>query len=283
MPTTRRAPTTTSSSRASRARSRSLGWVGFAFYSAEEERMKAIEIDAGDGCVAPTPETIADGSYPFSRSLYIYVNTANADDNPAVASYVDLYLSREGLATVAEAGYVDLPEDRITATTGGLGRPLTPTSPRLVAGRLPPRAAGHDRLGVTCERTLPDADRPGPPGQRQAAQPRAPDARRLPGRRRGVDRHQPADPVRAGPRGDQLPAADRLGLRAAQRHRLVPPARALRPAHDRRRQRRDGRRGDARRRAVRARARRSTCPSTPRAGSAGSSSRSSRCWPASRR
>ena len=78
--------------------------------------MKAIEIDAGDGCVAPTPETIADGTYPFSRSLYIYVNTANAESNPAVASYVDLYLSPEGLATVAEAGYVDLPDDRVQAT-----------------------------------------------------------------------------------------------------------------------------------------------------------------------
>ena len=94
----------------------SLGWIGFAFYSAEQERMKAIEIDAGDGCVAPTPETIADGSYPFSRSLYIYVNTANAVDNPAVASYVDLYLSEQGLAAVADAGYVDLPADRIEAT-----------------------------------------------------------------------------------------------------------------------------------------------------------------------
>ena len=94
----------------------SLGWIGFAFYSAEQERMKAIEIDAGDGCVAPTPETIADGSYPFSRSLYIYVNKANAADNPAVASFVDLYVSEQGLATVAEAGYVDLPDDRIQAT-----------------------------------------------------------------------------------------------------------------------------------------------------------------------
>ena len=77
--------------------------------------MKAIEIDGGDGCVAPTPETIADGTYPFSRSLYIYVNTANAESNPAVASFVDLYLSRRGLARSADAGYVDLPDDRIQA------------------------------------------------------------------------------------------------------------------------------------------------------------------------
>jgi len=94
----------------------SLGWVGFAYYQAEAERMKAIEIDAGDGCVAPTPETIADVSYPFSRSLYIYVSKASAADNPAVASFVDLYLSDQGLATVADAGYVDLPAERIEAS-----------------------------------------------------------------------------------------------------------------------------------------------------------------------
>jgi phosphate transport system substrate-binding protein len=94
----------------------SLGWIGYAFYAAEQDRMKAFEIDTGEGCVAPTPETIADGSYGFSRSLYIYVNTANADSNPAVASYVDLYLSDAGLATVTDAGYVELPDDRIQAT-----------------------------------------------------------------------------------------------------------------------------------------------------------------------
>jgi phosphate transport system substrate-binding protein len=94
----------------------SLGWIGYAFYAAEQERMRAIEIDTGDGCVAPTPETIADGSYGFSRSLYIYVNTANAESNPAVASFVDLYLSDAGLAAVADAGYVSLPDDRIQAT-----------------------------------------------------------------------------------------------------------------------------------------------------------------------
>jgi phosphate transport system substrate-binding protein len=93
-----------------------LGWVGFAYYVAEQERMKALGIDAGEGCVTPTVETIADGSYPFSRSLYIYVNTANAADNPAVASFVDLYLSDEGIASVADAGYVDLPEDRLQAS-----------------------------------------------------------------------------------------------------------------------------------------------------------------------
>ncbi len=99
----------------------SLGWVGYAYYQAEGERLKGVEIDGGDGCVAPTAETIADGTYPFSRSLYIYVNTANAAENPAVASFVDLYLSEEGLAKVTEAGYVSLPDDRIEATRAAWG------------------------------------------------------------------------------------------------------------------------------------------------------------------
>jgi phosphate transport system substrate-binding protein len=94
----------------------SLGWVGYAYYVAEQDRMTAIAIDGGDGCVEPTPETIGDGSYPFSRSLYIYVNTAKAAENPAVASFVDLYLSDQGLAKVGDAGYVDLPADRIQAS-----------------------------------------------------------------------------------------------------------------------------------------------------------------------
>ncbi len=85
----------------------SLGWIGYAYYKAEAERMKAVAIANKDGeCVAPTDETVADGSYPFSRPLFIYVNVDKAKANPAVASYVDLFLSAEGFAQVVDAGYV---------------------------------------------------------------------------------------------------------------------------------------------------------------------------------
>lgn len=95
----------------------SLGFVGFAFAEAAGEGVKEIEIDGGDGCVAPTAEAIADGSYPLSRSLYIYVNAAKATENPALAAFVDFYLSADGLQTaVTETGYVTLPADRQTAS-----------------------------------------------------------------------------------------------------------------------------------------------------------------------
>ena len=94
----------------------SLGWVGFAFAQNAGEGVKEIEIDGGSGCVAPTTDTIADGSYPLSRSLYIYVNTAKAAESPALKAFVDYYLSAEGMTAVADAGYVDLPADRLAAT-----------------------------------------------------------------------------------------------------------------------------------------------------------------------
>ena len=93
----------------------SLGWIGFAYFQAEADRMKAIEIDGGDGCVAPSVETALDGSYPISRPLYIYVSNTSIEENPAVVPFVDFYLA--GLeASVGDAGYAPLPEDTYQET-----------------------------------------------------------------------------------------------------------------------------------------------------------------------
>jgi phosphate transport system substrate-binding protein len=97
----------------------SFGWVGFAFAENAADRVKEIAIseEPGGECVDPTAETIADGSYPVARSLYIYVNAAKAESNAAVAEYVDFYLSDEGMGVaVEESGYVALPDDEIEAT-----------------------------------------------------------------------------------------------------------------------------------------------------------------------
>lgn len=87
----------------------SLGWVGYAFFEENQAVLKALEVDGGDGCVAPTAETIASFEYPLSRPLFIYVKTNDLAANPALVAFVDYYLSDEGLGAVAEAGYVQLP------------------------------------------------------------------------------------------------------------------------------------------------------------------------------
>ena len=94
-----------------------LGFVGFAFAEEAGESIKEIEIDGGEGCVAPVAETISDGSYPLSRSLFIYVNTAKAAESEALRAYVDFYVSDDSLnGLVSEVGYIPLPSDRIEAT-----------------------------------------------------------------------------------------------------------------------------------------------------------------------
>lgn len=87
----------------------SIGWVGFAFASSVTG-VKLLEVDGGDGCVAPTAEAIASNEYPISRNLYIYVNNGKAAESEALRSYVDFYVG-EGLdIAVAEVGYVPLTE-----------------------------------------------------------------------------------------------------------------------------------------------------------------------------
>jgi phosphate transport system substrate-binding protein len=105
-----------------------LGFVGFAFAENAGDQVKILEVDEGSGCIAPSRDTIADQSYPLSRTLYIYVNKAKLSD-PAIKAFVDYYLSDSGIVdAVQQTGYVDLPSDQIessrstwTSASGGTG------------------------------------------------------------------------------------------------------------------------------------------------------------------
>ncbi|MDQ3991155.1 MAG: phosphate ABC transporter substrate-binding protein PstS family protein [Actinomycetota bacterium] len=104
----------------------SLGWVGYAFYEQNQEVVRAVEVDGGGGCTTPTTETIADGTYPLARSLYMYVNSARAAENEALRAFVDFYVTETGLQTAVErVGYVPLPPERQQATASAweTGRP----------------------------------------------------------------------------------------------------------------------------------------------------------------
>ena len=52
--------------------------------------MTAVEIDGGEGCVAPSAETVQDGTYtPLARPLYIYISkeAAAREEVKAFARY----------------------------------------------------------------------------------------------------------------------------------------------------------------------------------------------------
>jgi phosphate transport system substrate-binding protein len=95
--------------------SSSLGFVGFAFADQNSDAVKTLEVDGGDGCIAPDPETIASGDYPIARDLFIYVNTARADENAAVVAFVD-WLLTDGIGSVEEADYVPLDDAALEET-----------------------------------------------------------------------------------------------------------------------------------------------------------------------
>jgi phosphate transport system substrate-binding protein len=91
----------------------SLGWVGFSFADQNKDKLKLIPIaEEGTSFVEPTQQTIADGSYPLARDLYIYVNKAKAE-TPAVKAFVDYYLSDEGIAAVTEVDYIAVPAETL--------------------------------------------------------------------------------------------------------------------------------------------------------------------------
>ncbi len=69
-----------------------LGFVPFPRYAENRDRLKLVEVDGGDGCVAPSPETIRDGSYaPLSRPLYVYVKRESLA-RPELADFLRFYL-----------------------------------------------------------------------------------------------------------------------------------------------------------------------------------------------
>ncbi len=97
----------------------SLGWVGFAYAEENKDKVSEIQVskDPNGTCVSPSAETIADASYPLSRTLYLYVNKKKAADNPAVTAFVDYYLADGTISTVLETvPYVNLPADKLAET-----------------------------------------------------------------------------------------------------------------------------------------------------------------------
>jgi len=86
-----------------------MGFFGFAYYIENEDKLKVLPVDGGNGPVAPSPTTINDGTYsPLSRPIFIYLNTASLA-RPEVKAFVEFYLGNAG-ALANEVGYIELPQ-----------------------------------------------------------------------------------------------------------------------------------------------------------------------------
>jgi phosphate transport system substrate-binding protein len=89
-----------------------LGYFGFAYYEQNREKLKLVAIDDGDdsngkGPIAPSVETVKNGTYrPLSRPIFIYPKL-KALDRPEVKSFIEFYLN-QGIPLIREVGYIPL-------------------------------------------------------------------------------------------------------------------------------------------------------------------------------
>ena len=102
-----------------------LGYFGYAYYAQNEDKLKVIGVDGGNGCVVPSDATVADGSYaPLSRPIFIYVNTEKLKSSTELQVFIDYYLENTG-ELAAQVGYTPLPNyvperARVNAALNGL-------------------------------------------------------------------------------------------------------------------------------------------------------------------
>ena len=87
-----------------------LGYFGLAYLVENQDKIKGVQVDGGEGCIDPTVETVEDGTYaPLSRPLFIYVKK-DAAAKPQVKAFVDFYLLNAGKLS-SEVGYVKFPDN----------------------------------------------------------------------------------------------------------------------------------------------------------------------------
>ncbi|GAA2065356.1 PstS family phosphate ABC transporter substrate-binding protein [Streptomyces albiaxialis] len=76
-----------------------MGYFGFSYYEENENDLKSLMIDSGDGCIVPSVTSVQNGTYkPLSRPLFIYP-TAEALKRPEVEDFVEYFVEHHAQIT----------------------------------------------------------------------------------------------------------------------------------------------------------------------------------------
>jgi phosphate transport system substrate-binding protein len=96
-----------------------LGYLGLSYYEQNQDTLKAVEIDGGSGCVAPSVATVQDKTYtPLSRPLFVYVK----DDSlkrPEVQAFMK-YFADNATSLATTALFVPLTEAELATERADL-------------------------------------------------------------------------------------------------------------------------------------------------------------------
>ena len=96
-----------------------LGYFGLSYFEQNKDRLKALEIDGGGGCVAPNVENAQTGTYkPLSRPLFIYAKKESFA-RPEVHAFIQYILDNE--QAIAEASqFVPLTDEQLAKAKSDL-------------------------------------------------------------------------------------------------------------------------------------------------------------------
>jgi phosphate transport system substrate-binding protein len=81
-----------------------MGYFGFSYYEQNQDSLNLVGVDAGDGCIKPSMESIASGEYkPLSRPLFMYPSQ-KALQRPEVKAFMDYVV--ENYEAISEASAI---------------------------------------------------------------------------------------------------------------------------------------------------------------------------------
>jgi len=120
-----------------------LGFFGFAYYAENSDKLRGMPVSwKGSKPVAPSAESVLNGTYqPLSRPIFIYVS-ANAAKRPEVRQFAEFY-NKHAEKLVKEVKYVPLPAAAYTYNLDTLAK-----------GRAGTKFGGENLVGVTIDQLM---------------------------------------------------------------------------------------------------------------------------------
>lgn len=98
-----------------------MAFVPFSFVQEAGEKVKALQVDGGDGCVDPTAENVQNGTYkPLGRALYVYPS-AKALKKPEVVAFLKYYIENQREITT-QATFIPMTEQQVAESEAEIER-----------------------------------------------------------------------------------------------------------------------------------------------------------------
>jgi phosphate transport system substrate-binding protein len=105
-----------------------FGIFGYSYAATNPAAIRAVAIDG----VSPTRQTIASGSYPLSRPLFIYVKNNRLAAVPKLRAFLEEYVGDAAIGPrgyLAEVGLVSLSEEELALTRAAVRKLLAGSGP----------------------------------------------------------------------------------------------------------------------------------------------------------